>query len=235
MDKETSKTRNPIRWAVDELFENPSISTEIAQFYLNQLHLNLTDIEKSLQRDYGFMILFFLGFLLFDTGIISQLTIQGAELKRSGLVMVLFPVFIAFLNYQASCRIVFIHDIRTTIALLYGKLKDTFYTRGLDLLTHYATIRNIESYQSMLVRSNSSKVLSKIPTFLVFLIMWTGPLLAIAYSLYRAWHYNDLPFTIMIISSFISLIFSLRSLTMLSLYIPEDPYVVRSRKNLNQL
>lgn len=227
----TENPRKTIEQAIKELFQKPSISEETARSYLSELLTNLTTTETDLQKDFGYMIILILGFLLLDSSLIKEITVQGMNIQRNGLVMIIIPVICAFLYYQAMGRVFFIHELRTAISIMYGMIKSTYYMQGLDMLTQYASFRNIESYQGRYVRNKIGRFFYFLSTAIVTICLFLGPLSGITYLLYRSWFYTDLPRVIWIVAVSLSSILSIRSLFMFGIE-SGDGYVRRSAKYL---
>lgn len=209
----SDRKRKVIDLGIDDLFAEPQVSTEILRDYLTQLHSNLLKAERLLSRIYFYIVLIFLAFLFLDTGLINTIKFHGTELERTGLVMVLFPALIAFLYYRAMAMLDFIHEIRTAISLIYRKMKETFYTHCLDLLTQYPSIRNLETFQGVL--ANGQKIRRKVlivTTTTVSLFLGLAPIVILGYSLYRTWFYIDLPRWIWILITVISSTLTVRAL-----------------------
>ncbi len=221
--------RKLVTRAIDELFSKPEVPADFVRDYLTQLHSNLIISEKLLSRNYAYMLLIFLAFLFLDTGLISKLTFQGAELKRTGIVLIMLPCIIVFLFYRSQALIEFVHELRTAISLVYYKVKSSFYTHHLDILIHYPSIRNLESFQGFVDEgSPSRKRINSVTTFLVAMIMGIVPMIAIIYPLYRSWHYDDLPKSVWFFVTLISLVICLRAFSFGGRLGMQDPFVDRN-------
>lgn len=127
----------------------------------------------------------FLAFLLLDSGLVEKLNVAGAELRPSGVLLVAFPVLMAFETYQLQNRMMFAHELRTTIALVYRHVAPAIYRNGLDLLTHYPSARNIESYYGKLMSGRGRRLLD-LSTTVVTVILGLLPLLAVIYCFARS-------------------------------------------------
>lgn len=197
-----SPSRN-VEAEVRSLFEEPAVPEHIVLQYLQNLTENLAVTEKAIGTGFLRIALAFLAFLLLDVGLIEELGIGGAQIKRTGILLLLFPVAVAFLNYQMMSRIGFAQELRTVIALLYEHLAPAVYRHHLDLLTHYPSTRNVESYLSKLVRGSGRRI-STISTWLVALLMILAPLLAVGYCLFRTFVAPDVPFAIWSVAALIA-------------------------------
>lgn len=224
-----AEAKGLVERGIDQLFSEPSVPTDVACEYLRQLSSNLVVAEMRLERGYAYMAALVLAFFLLDTGILRTLPFQGGALERTGLLMILFPVILSFMNYQATSRVHFIHELRTAVALTYKKMNEAFYQYGLDLLTHYPSIRNLETFQSITVGFTARGFISTTTT-LVALCLGLGPLIAVAYFLYRTWHFSDLPRGVWAVAAAISLILSARTFLIFALdRKASSPYVERPR------
>ena len=72
--------RKLITRALDDLFCKPEPSPDVIRDYLAQLHSNLVSSEKMLSRNYVYIVLVFLSFLLLDTGLISKIGFDNLNL-----------------------------------------------------------------------------------------------------------------------------------------------------------
>jgi hypothetical protein len=208
----TDKKPKTLEQEVEVLFSDPAISSDVATQYLTMLQENLYTTEKAIQTDFYRMTLAFLGFLILDSGIVEQVSIAGAQFKKSGYLAIVFPLVIAFLYYQFQCRISFSHDIRTCFALFYRKLNINLYRGFFDGFLHYPSIRNVESYQGKVDFSKTRRKIGELSTSVVTFVLSLGPIYAVAYTVYRARYYSDLPLAVWLASLLLSSLFIVRGL-----------------------
>jgi hypothetical protein len=198
-----------LKEAIDELFREPPIARDLALQLLNSWIANLQATEALINRELLALTSVFVSFLALDTGILGKLTFQGAELQRTGLVLAVAPLTMAYLYYRVASQISFVHDIRTAIALLYKHLHEPVYSVALDLFTHIPSVRNLEAYDSL--RSPFTKKFYERTTDAVTIILTLGPLVALVYTLYRLWSYADLGIAPWTIITVVSLLFVIRA------------------------
>ena len=215
---------------VRALFEEPRVSTEVASRYFENLSQNLTTTEKAIGSGFLRITLALIAFLLLDSGLFEKVAVAGAELKRSGVLLLIFPLIIAFLTYQLNSRITFAHELRTTIALLYSHLAPAIYSGGLDLLMHYPSVRNIESYYGKLV-CGRGKHLLEFSTTVLTVVMGFAPFVAVAYCLFRTFISPGVSLWPWLVAVLIAGIFLFRALV-LDFFVPfgrNEEYYKRAR------
>jgi len=171
------------------LFDGTQASGEVVPQFLNYLHANLVTTEKAIGSDFTRMTLAFLAFLFLDSGLVTEVTLAGAKVTKSGLLLLMFPLLITFLNYQAWGRLGLAHELRTALALLYRRLCPPIYRHGLDLLTHYPSLRNFETYDSKVLDGRSARVVSMCSTTGILILLVLGPPTAAGFAFYRT--YSD--------------------------------------------
>jgi hypothetical protein len=170
---------------VASLFDGMKVPVELLEKFLGYLHDNLVTAEKAIDADFARMTLAFLAFLVLDSGLVTEVSLAGAKLTKSGELLLMFPLVITFLNYQAAGRLGMAHEIRTAIALIYKRLCPPIYQHGLDLLTHYPSIRNFETYESKLGDGRGSRLVSMCSTTGIFMLFLLGPPAAAAFCFFR--------------------------------------------------
>jgi len=214
---------------IKSLFSGTEIPTDLLNQYITGLTDNLAVTEKALNKDFFRIIIFFLAFVVLDSGLIEKLSISGTEIKRSGYILISFPLLISYFYYQFNCRVVFAHDIRICLALLLKRIHPELYFGGFDLLLHYPSIRNVESLQGKHVSGKLQNSLLNFSTTLVSAIFLLSPILALIYVLYRIGNYPDLPLAALIGVIIISTIFVIRS-SILTFRPPMEPDHYSQRK-----
>jgi hypothetical protein len=172
------------------IFEDSDVSIEIKLSYLHSLTNNLSTTEKAIGSDFFRIILCFTAFILLDSGMVDKVSISGTDIKGTGVILLLFPIIIAFLTYQMNHRVSFTHEIRKTIALIYRYIYPGIYKHALDFLTHYPSVRNIESYHGKLL-NRKGQIWLDYSTSFVTLIMALAPLIAVVYCLLRTFKRDD--------------------------------------------
>jgi hypothetical protein len=221
-----------LKTAVDALYQEPPASPELIRYYLSQLLANLNTTEALVQKNFYSMALTALAFLVLDSGIVPELTVQGVKLERTGILLSAFPVLAAVLNYQAHLRLSFVHDIRTVIALLYGRLHVQFYMGGLDSLLHYPSARHIDAYQTMRLQSLWQQRFLVVSTFLIAMFYRFAPAALISYALWRLHHYTDLPASFFWLLVATCVFFLFRALFVGMDPRPDDPFIYRDSGNV---
>jgi len=196
--------------AIDALFREPPVARDLALQLLNSWITNLRATESVINRQLLALTTVFVAFLALDTGVLRTLTFQGAELERTGLVLSVVPLVLAYLYYRVASQISYVHDLRTAIALLYKHLHEPVYSGGLDLLTHIPSIRNLEAYDSLRAPS-AMKSFYERTTDAVTIILTLGPLVALVYALYRLWSYPDVGILLWSIITVVSLLLVIRA------------------------
>jgi hypothetical protein len=207
----STKPPDTLSAAIDGLFDNPPMPRDIALQLLNSWIANLQATETWINRQLLALFTIFVGFLALDTGVLAKLTFQGVELERTGLVLCVVPLTLAYFYYRFTSQIYFVHDLRTAIALLYKKLHAPVYYGYLDMLTHIASIRNLESYDSLHTPSTMRFFYDR-TTDVVTIILLIGPLFALIYCIVRLWSYPDIGIALWIATTMLSIIFVIRAL-----------------------
>ena len=197
-------------FAVDELFREGSLPRDVVLHLLTRWTSNLEATEHRIDRALLAIVAVFAGFLALDTGVLAKVTFQGAELQRTGVVLCMVPVAIAYLYYRYSTQVSFAHDLRTAIAVLYRKLHEPVYLGGLDLLTHVPSVRNLEAYDSFFAPRNL-RVFHERTTDAVTIVFLVGPLAALVYCLVRLWNYADVGVVTWVVALLLSILFVLRA------------------------
>lgn len=205
-----AKRPTNVRSAVEELFGGESVPRDLALHLLTAWTSNLEATERRVDRALLAIVGVFTGFLALDTGILAKVTFQGAELQRTGLVLCMVPVAMAYLYYRYSTQISFAHDLRTAIAVLYRKLHEPVYLGGLDILTHVPSVRNLEAYDSFFA-PRRLRAFHERTTDAVTIVLLLGPLAAIVYCVVRLWGYPDVGVAIWAVTVLLSLLFVLRA------------------------
>jgi hypothetical protein len=201
--------RAKISSSIEELF-GEYLDREIALQLLNSWVANLQSTETKLNRDMFLIAGLFAAFLALDTGVFAKLAFQGAEIQRTGLVLLIVPMMIAYLYYRYSTQMSFVHDLRTAISLLYKKLHAPIYYTGLDLFVHVPTVRNLEAYDSFRAPLSMTKFHER-TTDIVTILLFLAPLLAMIYCFTRLWKYHDIRLVVWIVAVVISLVFVVRA------------------------
>lgn len=214
---------------VQDLFEDQIISDELSLKYLETLERNLILTEKKINRGFLEIVLSFIGFLFLDIGIVEKVTILGTEFGQTGMLLLIFPLAIAFLKYQLNLRIVFAHDLRTTVALIYKNMAPKIYIHGFDLLTHYPSIRNIESYYGKLVEGGGRKLLD-FSTTVVTIVLSFVPHLAVIFCFYRTYNIPNIPLWPWLVAILIASVFLLRSI-IIDFFIPAGRTLEYSKRS----
>jgi hypothetical protein len=204
--------RNSIEKRIEILFSEPQPSQEVIADYTANLLENLATTEKAMTKDFYRIAILFLAFLILDSSLVEKVSVAGTAIQRSGYVLVLFPFVISFFYYQFSCRVDFSHEIRTCLALIFRKLNHNLYIGAFDLLLHYPSIRNVETYQGIRGPGKKENFVLHLSTWAVTLVFSLGPMIAVGYMLYRAKTYPDLPIAIWIVVVLACLVFIVRSL-----------------------
>lgn len=196
--------------AVEELFGKEAVARDLALQLLNSWLANLQSTEVRIRRQFTAIVGVFTAFLALDTGVLAKLAFQGAELHRTGLVLCMVPITMAYLYYRCITQVSFIHDLRTAIAVLYRKLYEPVYHGGLDLLTHVPTVRNLEMYDTFRAPSGMA-ALHKWTTNAVSLSALLGPVVAMLYCIIRLWDYADVGPVVWIVTIVLSAVFVVRA------------------------
>jgi hypothetical protein len=213
-DEPRSKiSQNKIVEEVQAIFEDKDVSTEVKLAYLHKLHENLNITEKAIGSGFFRIILSFIAFVLLDSGLIDKVSLVGTEIKGTGVLLLLFPLIISFLAYQLINRTSFAHEIRSAIALMYFNLSPTIYKKGLDLLTHYPSSRNIESYHGKLVHGKGLRLLD-FSTSVVTILLSLLPFVAVVYCFVQTFQRDDVSTGAWILSFIISGILIFRTIVM---------------------
>jgi hypothetical protein len=199
-----------INAAVENLFGPERVPGDLALHLLSAWNSNLEATERRVDRAFLAAFALFISFLALDTGLLTKLTFQGAELQRTGLVLCTVPVAIAYCYYRYSTQISFAHDLRTAIAVMYRHLYSPVYLGGLDLLTHVPSVRNLEAYDSFFAPPRL-RVFHERTTDAVTILLLLGPLAAIVYCIVRLWSYPDVSITTWAITALMSLVFLVRA------------------------
>ena len=129
------------------------------------------------------------------------------------MVLLLFPLIISFLAYQITNRISFAHETRSAIDLMYLNLCPAIYKYGLDLLTHYPSSRNIETYHGKLVHGKGLQLLS-FSTSVVTAVFGLLPFVAVVYCFVQTFQRDDVSNGAWILSSIIAGILIFRTIVM---------------------
>ncbi len=206
----SAKRPTNVRSAVQDLFGHEPVPRDLVLHLLSAWTSNLEATERRVDHALLVIIAVFTGFLALDTGILAKVAFQGAELQRTGLVLSMVPVAVAYLYYRYSTQISFAHDLRTAIAVLYRKLYEPVYFGGLDLLTHVPSVRNLETYDTVFA-PRRLRVFYELTTDAVTILLLLGPLAAIVYCEVRLWSYPDVGVAIWTITVLLSLLFVLRA------------------------
>jgi len=208
-----SNSKRKIEMEVQAIFEDPNVSTETKLAYLHSLNENLTTTEKAIGSGFMRVVLCFITFVLLDNGMVDKVILAGTEIKGTGVLLLLFPLIIAFLTYQLMNRVAFAHEIRTVIAFMYRHLSPAIYKNCLDVLTHYPSSRNIESYYGKLVHGKGLRLLD-FSTSVVTCVLVFSPSLAVTYCLIRTFGRHDVAMSIWLISAIIAASLILRTFVM---------------------
>jgi hypothetical protein len=170
---------------VASLFDGTKVPVELLEKFLGYLHDNLVTAEKAIDTDFARMTLAFLAFLVLDSGLVTEVSLAGAKLTKSGELLLMFPLVITFLNYQAAGRLGMAHELRTVISPHLQAACPPIYQHGLDLLTHYPSIRNFETYEGKLSAGRGSRFVSMCSTTGIFMLFFLGPPAAAAFCFLR--------------------------------------------------
>ncbi len=218
---------------VRALFADPPVPNEVIRQYIGWLKDNLSTTEQAIGASFWKAMLPFILFVLLDSGLVERVALAGAELKRSSFLLLLFPLGIAFFNYQLSCRVILAHELRTVIALLFKHTAPAIYHKGLDLLIQYPSIRNIETYEGKRAISLRSRSIVDLSTTIVTLALCIGPLIAIFYCFVRTYRYADLSKSLWLVSLVIAFLLVLRTeILFFSELEHKDVYAERKREGI---
>src|SRR5690242_11523938 len=115
-----AKPTKTIRADVESLFSDEQATPrDVALHLLDSWIANLQATETRIDREIFAMLTIFAAFLALDTGILTKLSFQGADLQRTGLVLSIVPIALSYLYYRYSSQVSFVHDLRTAVAFLY--------------------------------------------------------------------------------------------------------------------
>jgi len=197
---------------VDALFIDTAIPKDIALHLLNVWIDNLETTESQINKSLITTVGIIIAFLTLDTGILTKIEFLGTDLQRTGLVLCIVPVAITFFYYRYVSLMTFAGSLCIAIAVLYKKLHDPIYRSGLDMLTHYPSIRNLESFDAAQPLSRI-RFFYRITTEVVQDVLFFGPIIGLAYCLYRLRHYPDIGPILWWIITIFSVLFIIRAWT----------------------
>ena len=228
-ESRSPKPADTISRAISSLFDEPPVPRDIAMQLLNSWIANLQATETKISRGLLAMVSLFVAFLALDLGILTKLTFQGAEIRRTGILLCVVPIAISYLYYRQMSQVWFTHDLRTAIALLYKRLHEAVYYSGLDLFTHTESIRNLEALDSFRAPSAMRQFYER-TTDVVTIFFVAAPLVAVVYCMVRLWNYPDVGMVLWVLTIAISALFFVRGVMFgISHTSPDDEFSLRRR------